>query len=153
MDELQEWIEDQTLKEYGGFEGSLSAFGSISYNKKTKCITIRGSESDEENWTHVKTEKFTITRFFTKTDLKRVTRVFIRVHYDEGSEVSLHVENGPWTKSLDKAETAILNYLSTFLQEYRYDYRYEMSKEFRPDQEIELEILGLKKRRKNGSLT
>lgn len=61
---------------------------------------------------------------------------------DGEPQVHIHVENGPWTDTLQKTETDIFNYLDRETAEYPTDedFRYQLFGQFKLDQEITLVI-------------
>ena len=143
MEALQEWVYKHTLSKYGGWDGGFDASGVIEYNKETKCIEVSGSESDDDNLKTVKQIEIPLAKYFTNEDRERVSRVFIEAHHYESEVlVRLQVENGPWTKSLQKAENAIRKFITTQVKPYDEDegYRYHVSQEFLSTATVELDI-------------
>lgn len=142
MDILNNWIYENSLAVYRGWDGKWDASGKIGYNKKTKCIEINSSETDDDMRKVVARIKFTLARFFTMDDLKRVSHVFIQTHNEEETTIRIHVENGPWTTSLDVAEKAIAEFLGKEISNFDTDKdtRYRLSGNFKTDQEVQIII-------------
>jgi hypothetical protein len=142
MDSLQNWVYNNSLTEYGGWSGSWDASGEIGYDKETKQILVTGTEESEDDLITIVTFEICLADFFTGNDAERVSHVFIGMSHNEETSIRLHVENGPWTQSLDDTENAILRHMSGLARKYDEDngYRYNLFQEFKLNEPVKLDI-------------
>ena len=143
MDDLSNWVYDNSLSHYGSWAGEWSAYGSIRYDKETKCIIVAGSEESEEDVKLIKEEQIFLKDFFNADDLARVHHVdIIFTDRTEDTTVRIHVENGPWSDTLQQAEDDIVKRLEQIEVELSHDEgdRYTLQGEFKPETPITLEI-------------